>query len=363
MGPEPEISIAGSPAYICTVAGGGLDGTKFAQADLFIDPQRKPAWSGACEVTCSSAAEDCVPEVFWVPAKHAAGQWLQCSLETPACIVGLRIEHNDGSKGAVGVGFHTTQFSVQVQLVDGPDDLWCDAPLADPSAKLPPNGGSAMFQTAAFLRALRILPTAWGDSGIGMHVVLLEELVAGPHDAKFGFTPPNQGVSLDQDARKLIVCDNATGHQGGTTNFGVTSDTPAAVMLQSLHVPRPQIWNQVVIRRVGFGSHPKTMFAISNVKIFEAAVGGIKVLAGGGAGGNNATGEAAGFGNLKDLCVTDASIYVADENMIRCCTFAGVVTTFAGASSFVCFCNRQRRSGRARTHTHTATHNATHNHT
>jgi hypothetical protein len=97
-----ETSIAGSPAYVCTVAGGGVNRTNFQQADLLIDAERL-AWSGMCKLTCSSAADGCEPKVFWVPRVHAAGQWLQCLLETPACIVGLRIGSNqDGSKGEVG---------------------------------------------------------------------------------------------------------------------------------------------------------------------------------------------------------------------------------------------------------------------
>ena len=74
------------------------------------------------------------------------------------------------------------------------------------------------------------------------------------------------------------------------------------------------------------------MYAISKVKVFVAEGGhSMKVLAGGGVSGNNATGEAAGFGDIKDLCVTDANIFVADQNMVRRVSFVGVVTTFAGS--------------------------------
>jgi hypothetical protein len=327
-----ETSIAGSPAYVCTVAGGGVNSTKFQQADLLIDAKR-PAWSGMCKLTCSSAADGCEPEVFWVPRVHAAGQWLQCSLETPACIVGLRIGSNqDGSKGEVGRGFHTTQISVQVQL-EASASQWHNVVLANPPANFPPSGGTVMFGTAALVRALRIMPTAWGESGIGLHVTMLEELVAGPLDIRFNLCI-NHGISFDHGERKLIACDNSAVETGGITHFRVIGSDSPAVTLRSLHVPRPQIWSGVAIRRVSFGSLPRTMFAISNVKIFEGAVGGvIRVLAGGGVAGNNATGEAAGFHSLNDLCVTDANIYVADQNMIRRCTFSGVVTTFAGASN------------------------------
>ncbi len=261
------------------VAGGGVNSTKFQQADLFIDAKR-PEWSGTCKVTCLSAADGCDPEVFWVPRVHAAGQWLQCSLETPACIVGLRIGSNeDGSRGPFGLGFHTTQFSVQVQLEASASE-WHNVALANPPANFPPSGGTVMFGTAAFVRALRIMPTAWGDSGIGLHVTMLEELVAGPLDILFNFNI-NHGISFDHSERKLVACDQLTVESGGIIHFRVLgSDSPSAVTLRSLHVPRPQIWNGVVIRRVGFGSLPRTMFAIcvcviSDVEIFEGAVSGL----------------------------------------------------------------------------------------
>jgi hypothetical protein len=215
MEPGSETSIAGSPAYVCTVAGGGVNGTKFQQEDLLIDAKR-PAWSGMCKVTCSSAADGCEPEVFWVPRVNEAGQWLQCSLETPACIVGLRIGSNeDGSRGALGKGFHTTQFLVQVQL-EASASQWHNVALANQPVTFPPSGGTAMFGTAAFVRALRIMPTAWGDSGIGLHVTLLEELVAGPLDIRFNFNI-NHGISFDHSKRKLVCCDRLTVECGGIT--------------------------------------------------------------------------------------------------------------------------------------------------
>ena len=59
----------------------------------------------------------------------------------------------------------------------------------------------------------------------------------------------------------------------------------------------------------------------------------LEVLAGGGTANNNATGEAAGFTNLVDLCVTHAKIFVADAHTVRCISFGGVVTTFAGSNT------------------------------
>ncbi len=107
------------------------------------------------------------------------------------------------------------QFLVQVQL-EASASQWHNVALANQPVTFPPSGGTAMFGTAAFVRALRIMPTAWGDSGIGLHVTLLEELVAGPLDIRFNFNI-NHGISFDHSKRKLVCCDRLTVECGGIT--------------------------------------------------------------------------------------------------------------------------------------------------
>jgi len=170
-----------------------------------------------------------------------------------------------------------------------------------------------------------------------MHVAYIIEIVAGPASMAFQFEETYHGVFFDAMSRDLLVLDNRPVSGGGIKRFHVSDVTQPALggVLRTVPLPRP-VSQSFTIRRIEFGPSPEhVMYAITENKVMTVAgpTMTMKVLAGGGAAGNNATGEAAGFSNLFDMCVTDAHLYVADNHMVRRVTFEGVVTTFTGSGS------------------------------
>ena len=328
-------SVGGSPGFVDTIAGSGSNNScqRIHESRLEGAESTRPGWQVKWDVTCSSAAEGCVPEVFWVPETHDKKQWLLFSLRTPAHVVGISIGANaDGSKGQSYRGFHVTELGVAARAPGATEEKAVDLQGAD--ANFSKSGvGTIMFLEGATVSALRISPKAWGDAGMGMSVALLVERLAGPANVGFSFSGRNNGVAFDANLGDLYVFDSVSVSNGGLQKYRVSSQSQH-LRVRAAHVPRYYRTGNITVRRIGFGPEPEhTMYAITANLVYHLCPEeqGLAVLAGGGAAGNNATGAAAGFHDLADLCITDSNIYLADLNVIRCVSFAGVVTTFAGS--------------------------------
>ena len=328
-------SVGGSPGFVETIAGSGSNNScqRIAQSRLEGAESTRPRWQVKWDVTCSSAAEGCEPEVFWVPETHNQEQWLLFSLRTPAHVVGISIGANaDGSKGQCSRGFHVTELVVAARAPGATEEKEVD--LQDADANFPTSGvGTIMFLEGATVSALRISPKAWSSAGIGMSVALLVERLAGPANVGFSFSGRNNGVVFDANLSDLYVFDSAPVSNGGLQKYRVSSQSQH-LRVRAAHVPRYYRTGNITVRRIGFGPEPEhTMYAITAHLVYHLCPEdrNLALLAGGGAAGNNATGAAAGFHDLADLCITDSDIYLADQNMVKCVSFAGVVTTFAGS--------------------------------
>jgi len=170
MAAQTEMSIAGSPAYVSTIAGGGVgQPPRFEQFHMFeVNPSDsgEPCWKPGqkCEVSCSSAVDGCAPAVFWVPNIQTGGQWLQYSLDTPVHVVGVLVGSNpSGQKGQAGVGFFTTQLSVKVRMSAEASSPWCNVKLQAPSPTaqipdLPDSGGTLMFKQVCIYTCTHKMP-------------------------------------------------------------------------------------------------------------------------------------------------------------------------------------------------------------
>lgn len=152
----------------------------------------------------------------------------------------------------------------------------------------------------------------------------------------FQFHDENHGVAFDPNSHNLLVFDDVDMSRGCMQRFHISDFAQPGGTLRTIPVPRPVSTEMMreKIRRIGFGPAPEyVMYAITSNRVMTVTGRAMEVLAGGGAANNNATGSAAGFSSLFDLCVTDENLYVADGNMLRKVSFAGVVTTFAGGTS------------------------------
>ena len=329
-----ETSVAGSPAYISTVAGSGSS-SNARFTEYTFDPAAQPQpGKPRCHVQCSSAADGCTtPSMYWVPQNHAQQEWLEFAFETPLHVTGIKIQTNhDGSRGAVGRGFHATKIAVQARMPKRACISFLPLALEDPAMILTPTGGMVKLESGVTVSHLRVYPREWGGGGIGMHVSLCAEIAAGPASVGFQFDIANHGVAFDQLAHDLLVFDNLTMSQGCMQRFHISDVAQPGGALRTMHVPRPV--SQEKIRRIGFGPAPeRVMYAITHNRVMTLTGKTMEVLAGGGGANNNATGTAAGFSTLYDMCVTDENVYVADVSMLRRVSFTGVVTTFAGGTS------------------------------
>ena len=328
-----EASVAGSPAYISTVAGSG-PGSNARFAEYTFDPAAQPRpGQPRCHVQCSSAADGCTtPSNYWVPQNHAQQEWLEFAFEAPLHVTGIQILTNyDGSRGAVGRGFHATKIAVQARMPNG-GRTFLPLALEDPAMVLNPRGGTVKLESGVTVSHLRVCPREWDGGGIGMHVSLCAEIAAGPASIGFQFDVANHGIAFDALAHDLLVFDNLTMSQGCMQRFHICDVAQPAGALRTMHVPRPV--SQEKIRRIDFGPAPeRVVYAITHNRVMTLTGKTMEVLAGGGAANNNATGTAAGFSTLYDMCVTDENVYVADVSMLRRVSFTGVVTTFAGGTS------------------------------
>ena len=256
-----EKSIAGSPAYIETIAGGGTNQTRIEESRIGGTAD-VPAWQVKLKLTCSSAVEGSSPEVFWVPQEHNCSQWLQILLSESRYIVGLAIETNhSGSIATYGRGFHATEVSVSVSMLQaqteqGTGQVWRNVET-DPgsSTQLAGNGGTIKFKDAVKASCLRIFPKAWEGGGIGMRVFLLVESFSGPSSIGFRFTDVQNDIAFDPFARELLVLDNLGLQQGGMSRLCVSSNGPCT-QVRTVHVPRllrNGIMSGQHIRGVAFG--------------------------------------------------------------------------------------------------------------